>query len=57
LEFQPSLAVFHKHIRAIVSDDEFDEKVVGGYQLQTNQHGTLEDKIQTKEMPERRAYI
>lgn len=42
--FQTTRQNINKHIRAIYSDGELDEKVVSNYQLQTTPHGAIEGK-------------
>jgi len=48
--FQTTRQNINKHIKAILSDGELDERVVSNYQLQTTAHGAIEGKTQTRKV-------
>ena len=48
--FQTTKQNISKHIKAIFSDGELDEKVVINYQLTTTQHGAMKGKTQSRQV-------
>lgn len=48
--FQTTKQNISKHIKAIFSDGELDEKVVVNYQLTTTQHGAMKGKTQSRQV-------
>ena len=48
--FQSSKQNISKHIKAIFSDGELDEKVVVNYKLTTTRHGAMQDKEQSRKV-------
>lgn len=48
--FQSSKQNISKHIKAILSDGELDEKVVVNYKLTTTRHGAMQGKVQSRKV-------
>ena len=48
--FQSSKQNISKHISAILSDGELDEKVVVNYKLTTTRHGAMQGKVQSRKV-------
>ena len=48
--FQSSKQNISKHIKAILSDEELDEKVVVNYKLTTTRHGAMQGKEQSRKV-------
>lgn len=48
--FQSSKQNISKHIKAILSDGELDEKVVVNYKLTTTRHGAIQGKVQSRKV-------
>ncbi len=48
--FQSSKQNVSKHIKAIFSDGELDEKVVVNYKLTTTRHGAIQGKVQSRKV-------
>ena len=48
--FQSSKQNISKHINAILSDGELDEKVVVNYKLTTTRHGAMQGKVQSRKV-------
>lgn len=48
--FQSSKQNISKHIKAVFSDGELDEKVVVNYKLTTTRHGAMQGKVQSRKV-------